>query len=101
MGEFIGKIHVNLKPEVPDNSGSSLVKTLHQLGFAQVLEAKTGKYLEVTLQARSHKQATKQIEQMNTIFFANPVIEVATTESVTKVPKVKPRGSRRQNPKAE
>lgn len=96
MGEFLGKIHVSLKPEVPDNTGSSLVKTLHQLGFTQVLEAKTGKYLEVTLQARSHKQATEHIEQMNITFFANPIIEVATTESITKLPTQKPSTRRRK-----
>ena len=101
MGEYIGKVKVTLKEGIPDNRGDALVNSLHQLGFAEVMEAKVGKYLEVTLSARTKRQAAKQLEGMNTTLFANPIIEEATTESVDRVLPPKPQGTRRRKSKAE
>ena len=101
MGEYVGKVRVLLKPEVPDNSGEALVKSLHQLGFTEIQDAKVGKYLEVTLSARNKRQASKQIQRMSETLFANPVIEEATTENIDRIPATKPQDPRRRKPKAE
>lgn len=82
VGEFTAKVHVNLKPEVPDHSGNALVTQLHQLGFDNVLNAKSGKLIVVTLAASSEQEASQRIDEMSSTFFANPVIEQATTASI-------------------
>lgn len=72
---WLARIHVMLKPVVLDPQGDAVLTGLHQLGFSQVAAVRVGKYLEVTLQAASHEDATAQTRQMCERLLANPVIE--------------------------
>lgn len=96
MGEYIGRVVVKLKEGVPDNTGNATVNTLHQLGFTDVLGAETGKLIEVTLTAPSLRSARKQLTEMNAKFFANPVIEEATIESINRTPSPQSQDARRR-----
>ena len=72
---YLARIYVTLKPTVNDPQGLTIRGALHSLGFADVESVRAGKYLEVSLAAKSHAQAEKQLAEMCRKLLANPVIE--------------------------
>ncbi len=72
---YLARIYVTLKPTVNDPQGLTIRGALHSLGFADVESVRAGKYLEVSLAAKSRAQAEKQLTEMCRKLLANPVIE--------------------------
>ncbi len=72
---FLARVYVTLKPTVNDPQGLTIRGALHSLGFADVESVRAGKYLEVSLAAKSRAQAEKQLTEMCRKLLANPVIE--------------------------
>ncbi len=72
---FLARIYVTLKPTVNDPPGLTIRGGLHSLGFTSVESVRSGKYMEVRLEASSATDAQAQVEQMCRKLLANPVIE--------------------------
>ena len=71
----LARVYLTLKPTVNDPQGLTIRGALHSLGFADVESVRAGKYLEVSLAAKSRGQAEKQLTEMCRKLLANPVIE--------------------------
>jgi phosphoribosylformylglycinamidine synthase len=72
---YLARVYVTLKPTVNDPQGLNIRGALHSLGFADVESVRAGKYLEVSLAAKSRSHAEKQLSEMCRKLLANPVIE--------------------------
>lgn len=72
---MIARVVVTPKPVVNDPQGLTVKQGLNALGFAEVLGVRVGKYVEVTLEARSVEDARGRVEQMCRKLLANQVIE--------------------------
>ena len=72
---YLARIFVTLKPAVNDPQGVTIRGGLHSLGFTSVKDVRMGKFLEVTLDEKSRKQAEARVKEMCDKLLANPVIE--------------------------
>lgn len=75
MAAFLAKVYVSLKPTVNDPEGNTIAGALRSLDFSGVQGVRSGKYLQVSLEAESRESAETLIDQMCSRLLANPVIE--------------------------
>ena len=75
MSLFVAHVRVMLKPSVNDPQGLTIRSGLHSLGFARVASVRSGKYMEITLDASDRTAADAQVAEMCRKLLANPVIE--------------------------
>ncbi len=68
-------ITVTLRASILDPQGKAIEQSLHQLGYASVSGVRTGKHIEVTVDAGSEAEARESIEQITAKLLANPVME--------------------------
>lgn len=73
--DYLAKIYVTLKPTVNDPQGITVLGALKNLGFTAPADVRVGKYLEVSLEAKSQDDAAAQVEEMCKKLLANTVIE--------------------------
>ena len=71
------KAHVIVMPKavVNDPQGVTVKQGLGALGFAEVADVRIGKYIEISLDAASEREARQRIEEMCRQLLANHVIE--------------------------
>lgn len=69
------EVHVTYKRGVLDPQGEAIRSSLVALGFESVGEVKTGKYLQLELDAPGRDEAAARVEDMCRRLLANPVIE--------------------------
>ena len=74
-GMFLARVYVTLKPTVNDPPGLTIRGGLHSLGFTRVDSVRSGKYMEIRLEARDAADARTQVDEMCRKLLANPVIE--------------------------
>ena len=72
---FLARVYVTLKPTVNDPPGLTIKGGLHSLGFASVTSVRSGKYMEIRLDAPTRADAQTQVSEMCRKLLANPVIE--------------------------
>jgi phosphoribosylformylglycinamidine synthase len=72
---YLARVYVTLKPTVNDPPGLTIRGGLHSLGFAHVQSVRSGKYMEIRLDATSRADADGQTAEMCRKLLANPVIE--------------------------
>jgi phosphoribosylformylglycinamidine synthase len=72
---FLARVYVTLKPTVNDPPGLTIRGGLHSLGFTSVSKVRSGKYMEIHLDAPSRADAEAQVAEMCRKLLANPVIE--------------------------
>lgn len=72
---FLARVYVTLKPTVNDPPGLTIRGGLHSLGFDIVSRVRSGKYMEIQLEASSPADAEAQVAEMCRKLLANPVIE--------------------------
>ncbi len=72
---FLARVYVTLKPTVNDPPGLTIRGGLHSLGFTSVDSVRSGKYMEIRLDARDAGDARAQVNEMCRKLLANPVIE--------------------------
>lgn len=72
---FLARVYVTLKPTVNDPQGLTIRGGLHSLGFTSVESVRSGKYMEIRLDAPSREEAEAQVTEMCRKLLANPVIE--------------------------
>ena len=72
------KIYVTLKKGVLDPQGTTLQRSLHQMGYSSVTSVRIGKFLEVDVDAVDVQAAHSVVDEMCRKLFANPNIEQYT-----------------------
>jgi phosphoribosylformylglycinamidine synthase subunit PurS len=72
---FQAEVFVTLKPVVNDPQGLTIRAGLHALGFEEVRDVRSGKYLLLTLDAPDREEARARVEAMARTLLANAVIE--------------------------
>lgn len=68
------KVYVTLKPGVLDPQGQAVARALGRLGFAEVTDARIGKYIEMQIDD-GVKDVEAHLKQMCEKLLANTVIE--------------------------
>lgn len=58
MKIFKARIHITLKPGIPDPQGKAIFFALKTLGYSRAKGVKTGKYFEIELTAKSQSSTT-------------------------------------------
>ena len=74
-GMFLARVYVTLKATVNDPPGLTIRGGLHSLGFTSVASVRSGKYMEIQLDAPSRADAEARVAEMCRKLLANPVIE--------------------------
>ena len=72
---YLAEVFVSLKPVVNDPQGLAIRDGLRSLGYADVEAVRAGKYLRVTLEAKSSDEAHAQVTRMCDQLLTNPVME--------------------------
>src|SRR4051794_40873830 len=72
---WLANIRVTLKPVVNDPPGLAMRDALHNLGYSGVQRVRSGKYIQVYIDAPSQEEAEEAVHQMCRHLLANPVIE--------------------------
>jgi len=72
---FLARVYVTLKPTVNDPQGLTIRGALHSLSFSGVDSVRSGKYMEIRLNASKRRDAEAQVAEMCRKLLANPVIE--------------------------
>ena len=72
---YLAKVYVTLKQVVNDPEGLTIAGGLRSLGFEQVADVRSGKYLEIKLEAPDPASAEAQVDEMCRRLLANTVIE--------------------------
>ncbi|MFW6073969.1 MAG: phosphoribosylformylglycinamidine synthase subunit PurS, partial [Chloroflexota bacterium] len=72
---YRAEVFISLKPLVNDPEGLEIRNGLHSLGYDSVQEARSGKYIQLTVAATSADEAQQQVEEMCEKLLANTVIE--------------------------
>ena len=75
MPRFLAEVHVVLKPLVNDPAGLVIRDGLRNIGFDDVGEVRSGKYLAIELEADDSAEAQARVDEMCRRLLANPVIE--------------------------
>ena len=70
------RVYVTLKRGVLDPQGQAVARSLTRLGFAEVADARIGKYIELSFtDGCDRAQAAQRVEAMCEKLLANTVIE--------------------------
>jgi phosphoribosylformylglycinamidine synthase subunit PurS len=69
------KVTVMVKKGVLDPQGKTILGSLHQLGYKEVTDVKTGKILELSLPKMGKAQLEKKVKEMCDRLLANTIIE--------------------------
>ena len=72
---MIARIVVTPKPVVNDPQGITVRQGLAALGFGEVSDVRVGKYIEISLEVSSERQARERVDAMCWKLLANHVIE--------------------------
>ena len=72
---MIARVIVVPKPVVNDPQGATVRQGLQALGFAEVVDVRVGKYIEVILDTESTDEARSRVQVMCSQLLANRVIE--------------------------
>ena len=76
---------VTLRPSILDPQGKAIRSALHNLGLTGVDEVRTGKRIEMTIEAGSEEDARQMAEKACETLLANAVTEDYAVESVDEV----------------
>jgi phosphoribosylformylglycinamidine synthase PurS subunit len=69
------KIFISFRQGVLDPQGKAIERSLHTLGYGEVQDVRTGKYLELNLEANSREAIESRVREMCDKLLTNPVIE--------------------------
>jgi phosphoribosylformylglycinamidine synthase len=69
------RVHVRLKAGVLDPQGRAVADALQGLGYAEALDARVGKVIELDLDETDAARAKARASEMAARLLANPVIE--------------------------
>ncbi|HIC87688.1 MAG TPA: phosphoribosylformylglycinamidine synthase subunit PurS [Aquificae bacterium] len=82
---FKVKLIVKLKEGVLDPVGNAIASACKTLGFDNVKEVHTGKYIEFLIDAENEDKVKEEIEKLVQNFLVNPIIENYSILEIKKV----------------
>jgi phosphoribosylformylglycinamidine synthase PurS subunit len=82
MNKWQANVRITLKPVVNDPPGLAIRDALHHLGYAGVRSVRSGKYIQVFLEAQDQQSAAAMVDDMCRRLLSNPVIEDYTFDVV-------------------
>ena len=82
---FKVKLIVKLKKGVLDPVGNAIASACKTLGFDNVKEVHTGKYIEFLIDAENEDKVKEEIEKLVQSFLVNPIIENYSILEIKKV----------------
>jgi phosphoribosylformylglycinamidine synthase subunit PurS len=68
-------VTVTLRSSILDPEGKTIEQSLHQLGYTGIHRVRTGKHIELTVDAPSEEAAREMVENISSRLLANPVME--------------------------
>jgi phosphoribosylformylglycinamidine synthase len=68
-------VYVTLKKDILDPQGEAVKNALHTLGYKNVMDARVGKYIVLTLENNSENDINAVVEEISKKVLSNPVIE--------------------------
>ncbi|MBE7410947.1 MAG: phosphoribosylformylglycinamidine synthase subunit PurS [Leptospiraceae bacterium] len=77
---FIGKINITLKESVLDPQGTTVHRTLNEMGEGSVKGVRIGKYIELKLDSTNKDTAIEDLKRICDKLLVNSVIESYTFE---------------------
>ncbi|HHV35028.1 MAG TPA: phosphoribosylformylglycinamidine synthase subunit PurS [Syntrophomonadaceae bacterium] len=77
---FEARIYISLKRGILDLEGKTVNQSLKSLGYDQVEDVKTGKYLVLTLSTADQAAAEQAVQEMCEKLLVNKVMEEYTFE---------------------
>ncbi len=72
---YQSKITVTLRKSILDPQGKAVEHGIHSLGFDKVEDVRIGKFIELTLDTASKKEADEVTREVCRKLLANPVME--------------------------
>lgn len=72
---YLVKLYVTFKKGILDPQGVTIQGALAALDYKNVVDVRTGKYMELKLDAAGAEAAREQADEMARRLLANPVIE--------------------------
>lgn len=72
--KYLAKVYVTLKKSILDPQGRTVERSLHNQGYASVLNARVGKYIELTFEGERSKIET-ELKDIAENILSNPVME--------------------------
>ena len=72
---FTAHVRITLRPSILDPQGKAIRHALHDLGMGAVESVRTGKFIEMTVDAESVEAAEATVRQSCEKLLANPVTE--------------------------
>ena len=68
-------VYVRLKEGVLDPQGTTIKRSLDDMGYKGVDDIRSGKFFEISFNSENKKEASKLINEISDKLLANPVIE--------------------------
>lgn len=78
-------VRITLRPSILDPQGKAIERALHDLGQTEVARVRTGKHIELAIQADSAEAAEDAARTACSTLLANPVTEDFTLLEVAPV----------------
>ena len=72
---YLSKITVTLRKSILDPQGKAVEHGIHSLGFESVEDVRIGKFIELSVNATSKKEAEQVTRDVCQKLLANPVME--------------------------
>lgn len=72
---YLSRIKVTLRKTILDPQGKTVEHSIQGLGYKNIKDTRIGKYIELTIDADSEKDAVKITEEVCKKLLANPVME--------------------------
>ncbi len=72
---FKATVRITLRPSILDPQGKAVRHALHSLGYAAVADVRTGKLVELRIEAGSREEAGRVAREAAEKLLANPVME--------------------------
>jgi len=69
------KVYVTLKKSVLDPQGTTVQRSLKQIGYENITSVRIGKFIELEVNAGDKEAATKQVDEVCSKLLYNPNIE--------------------------
>ena len=73
--KYLAKIFIRLRPTVNDPQGLTIKSGLHQLGFEEIDDVRSGKYMELRFSSKNQSEASSRVKEMCEKLLANPIVE--------------------------
>ena len=73
--KYLAKIFIRLRTTVNDPQGLTIKSGLHQLGFEEIDDVRSGKYMELRRSSKNQSEASSRVKEMCEKLLANPIVE--------------------------